>query len=95
MLEERSQRRTRRIDEIAEHVHVTAVGDGADLDATHQLHPGVPGGDPSFFETSGRVVVGDAENGKARSAGLEDELRRRQCAVGGGRVKVKVYQVRR
>jgi hypothetical protein len=54
------------------------------IDPRDQLDAGVPGG--------GRVVIGDAENGKARSAGLSHELRRRQGAVGGGRVKVKVDQ---
>ena len=36
-IEERAQAGRRGVDEIAEHVHVAAVGDGADLDAGNEL----------------------------------------------------------
>jgi hypothetical protein len=71
---------------------VAAGGDRADLDPRHELDAGVAGGGASGVTAGGGVVIGDAENGKARSAGLENELRRRQRAVGSGRVQMKVDQ---
>ena len=91
-VEKRAQARAGRIDEIAEHVHIAPVGNRADFDPRDELDAGFARGGRRRLAAGGRVVIGDAENGKARSAGLSNELRRRQGAVGGGRVKVKVDQ---
>src|SRR5262249_29239350 len=80
------------VEEVPEDVHVAAVGDGADLDARDELEAGRAGGVVRRVAAGCRVVIGDADGRKARSAGLVDELRRRQEAVGGGRVEVKIYQ---
>jgi hypothetical protein len=67
-------------------VDVAALVDRADLDAGNELdarRARLAGG---RVAPGGRVVIGDADSRKARSAGLSNELRRRQDAVGGGGV---------
>ena len=72
---------------------VTAVGHGADFDAGDELEPGRARRAGRGLDARDRVVIGDAENRKARSAGPGYQLRRRQRAVGSGRVNVKVDQI--
>jgi hypothetical protein len=73
-------------------VHVAAVRDGADLDARYEVDTGVTRRVTRGIAAGGRVVIGDADDRKARGARLMNELRRRQCAVGGGRVQVQIDQ---
>jgi hypothetical protein len=73
-------------------VDVAPVGDGADLDAGNQLEPGGARGFARGARARGRIVIGDGDDGEVRGARAGDELRRRQRAVGGGRVKVKIDQ---
>jgi hypothetical protein len=74
-------------------VQVAPVGDGADLNAGNELEAGLARDAQGGIAAAGRVVIGDADDGEARGTSPENELRRRERAVGGGRVKVKVYQV--
>ncbi len=61
---------------------VVAVLDGGDFNARDQLDAGVTGGGPRRVDARGRVVIGDADNRKARRAGPGHEIRRRERAVG-------------
>jgi hypothetical protein len=65
-------------------VDVAALSDGADLDAWNQPEAGLTCRGRSGIAAGGRVVIGDADDGQARGAGVENELRRRKRAVGGG-----------
>ena len=87
---ELDERRVIRIEEVTEDVDVAGPLDRRDFDAGHETHAVPRRGIRRFRQTCGRVVIGDAENGKARGAGLGNELRRRERAVGGGRVKMEV-----
>src|SRR5204863_6302280 len=73
-------------------VDVAAAGHRADLDAWNELDAGVTRHVPDGIAAGGRVVIGDADDGQARGTGLENELRRRERAVGGGGMKMKVDQ---
>jgi hypothetical protein len=73
-------------------VHVAALVNGADLDPRHELEARVAGEDMRGIAAAGRVVIGDADDGQACGAGPENELRRRERAVGGGRVQMEVDQ---
>ena len=66
-----------RIDEVAEHVQVAPVGDGADLDARHELAGPTDVPRPARpRDAGGRVVIGDADDGQARG------VRARTSSVG-------------
>ena len=91
-VEEVAQGRAGRVDEISEDVDVTSVGDGADLDAGHDFEAGDTSGAARGIGAGGGVVIRDADDRQARGAGLVNELRRRQRAVGGVRVQVEIYQ---
>jgi hypothetical protein len=71
---------------------VAPGGDGADLDAGDEPEAGVARRGPGGVAAAGGVVVGDADDGEARAAGAGNELRRRERAVGGGGMKMKVDQ---
>jgi hypothetical protein len=58
-------------------VHVAAGVDGADLDAGNEVEAGGWRGVARGVAAGGRVVIGDADSEKARSAGLFKKLRRR------------------
>jgi hypothetical protein len=69
MEQESLQGRRLGIDEVPEDVEVAAVLHGADLDPGDQLDAFSACGAGGGGEAARGVVVGDAENGKARSAG--------------------------
>jgi len=73
-------------------VHVPALVDGADLDSRNEPDAGRARCADGGIGSAGRIVIGDADDGQAGGAGLVNELRRRERAVGGGRVKVKIDQ---
>src|SRR5205085_2421370 len=87
--------RTPGVDEVAQHVEAPGgVGDGQ-LDAGHQLDARAGGGRRRLGEPVDRVVVGDGQGAQAGATGKLYELRRRERAVGGGRVRVEVDGVHR
>jgi hypothetical protein len=65
-------------------VDVAPVLDGADLNPRDELDAVRARGLTRGIDAGRRVVIGDADNGKARSAGLENKVRRRERAVGRG-----------
>jgi hypothetical protein len=75
-------------------MNVTSVGDGADLDAGHELDAGGTRNLARGIAAGGGVVIRDADGRQARGARLVNELRRRERAVGGVRVQVEVYQTK-
>jgi len=91
-IQERLQRGGCRVQEVAEHVHVAPLLDGRHLDAGDELDAGVTRHGSCGVDTCGGVVIGDADDGKARSAGLFHELWRRERAVRRRRMQVQVDQ---
>jgi hypothetical protein len=80
------------LNEIAEDVHVPAVGHGADFDSRNEPDASRARCADGGIGSAGRIVICDADDGQAGRTGLVNELRRRERAVGGGRVKVKIDQ---
>jgi hypothetical protein len=74
-------------------MYVPSVLNGSDFDAGYQLDAGGARRIARGVDARRRVVIGDADNGKARSAGLEYEIRRSKRAVRRGRMYVKVDQM--
>ena len=86
------QRRARRIEEVAEHVHVAALVDRRDLDAGNDADAGALRRRGDLGDRRDGVVIGDADGGEAGGGGARDELGRRQPPVGRRRVHVKIDQ---
>ena len=73
-------------------MQVSSVLNGSDFDAGYQLDAGGARRVARGVDAGRRVVIGNADNGKARRAGLEYEIWRRKRAVRRGRMDVKVDQ---
>ena len=66
--ENRGQRRARRIEEVAEHVHVAAIVDRGDLDAGDDADVDALRHVGDLGNRRDRVVIGDADGGEAAAA---------------------------
>ena len=83
------------VDEVSKHVDVAPGIDRTDFDARHEIDPCVVCGRTGLPDTRNGIVVGDADSGKARRASGANEVRRRQCAVGRGGVKMEIDHAER
>ena len=90
--EQRRQRLALGIEEVAQHVDVTAIVDRRDLDAGNDADALRLRGRRDFRKRSHGVVIGDADGRESRRGDAGDELDRRQPPVGRRRVHVQVDQ---
>ena len=83
------------IDEVSEHVHVTAVVDGGDFDARHECNAGCRGRAFDLGQRRDGVVIGDAHRPDAGAPREIDEHGGLEEAVRRSRVQVKIDHARR
>ena len=90
--EERDERVVVVIDEVGQQVNITPVVHAGDLDAGDHADAAGASERGRLVHGPDGVVIGHGHHCEPRLRGAVDELGRREPAVGGDRVQVKVDQ---